>query len=165
MTSTAIKPRCLLVCFNRLFPANQGNSRRIMQLVRFYKSQGFEVDLLYHNEEGLDVGLSDALAREFARVTILKSAARKLILPGHVCRIADWYDNQIDGACRDLHRLRGYALVHANYIWYSPLFDQFDSNVLKVLDTHDMRCQSSCVPPRARVTVATICSRYLSGRR
>jgi hypothetical protein len=138
MTSTSPKPRCLLVCFNRLFPANQGNARRIMQLVRFYKSQGFEIDLLYHNEEGLDVGLSDALAREFARVAVLKSSARKLILAGHVCRIADWYDNQIDAACRDLHRLRGYTLVHANYIWYSPLFDQFDSNVLKVLDTHDM---------------------------
>jgi hypothetical protein len=146
MTSTAIKPRCLLVCFNRLFPANQGNSRRIMQLVRFYKSQGFEVDLLYHNEEGLDVGLSDALAREFARVTILKSAARKLILPGHVCRIADWYDSQIDAACRDLHRLRGYSLVHANYIWYSPLFDQFDDNVLKVLDT------TTCSASAARST-------------
>lgn len=131
-------PRCLLVCFNRLFPANQGNSRRIMQLVRFYKSQGFEIDLLYHNEEGFDVGLSDALAREFARVTVLKSAAKKAILPGHVCRIEDWYDHQIDAVCRDMHRLRGYTLVHANYIWYSPLFDQFDASVLKVLDTHDM---------------------------
>jgi hypothetical protein len=75
MTPTPAAPRCLLVCFNRLFPANQGNSRRIMQLVRFYKSQGFEVDLLYHNEEGFDVGLSDALAREFARITVLKSSA------------------------------------------------------------------------------------------
>jgi hypothetical protein len=131
-------PRCLLVCFNRLFPANQGNSRRIMQLVRFYKSQGFEIDLLYHNEEGFDVGLSDALAREFARITVLKSAAKKAILPGHVCRIEDWYDRQIDGACRDMHRMRGYTLVHANYIWYSPLFEQFESSVLKVLDTHDM---------------------------
>ena len=131
-------PRCLLICFNRLFPANQGNARRIMQLVRFYKSQGFEIDLLYHNEEGFDVGLSDALAREFARVTVLKSAAKKVILPGHVCRIEDWYDRQIDAVCRDMHRLRGYTLVHANYIWYSPLFDQFDASVLKVLDTHDM---------------------------
>lgn len=131
-------PRCLLVCFNRLFPANQGNSRRIMQLVRFYKSQGFEIDLLYHNEEGFDVGLSDALAREFKRVTVLKSSAKKAILPGHVCRVEDWYDRQIDVACREMHRLRGYTLVHANYIWYSPLFDQFDATVLKVLDTHDM---------------------------
>jgi hypothetical protein len=130
--------RCLLVCFNRLFPANQGNSRRIMQLVRFYKSLGFEIDLLYHNEEGFDVGLSDALAHEFARVTVIKSSAKKVIMPGHVCRISDWYDGQIDAACRDMHRLRGYSLVHANYIWYSPLFDTFDASVLKVLDTHDM---------------------------
>ena len=133
-----VRPRCLLVCFNRLFPANQGNARRIMQLVRFYRSQGFEVDLLYHNEEGFDVGLSDALLREFGRVTVIRSGSRKLILPGHVCRIADWYDSQLDAACRDMHRLRGYTLVHANYIWYSPLFDQFGPEVLKVLDLHDM---------------------------
>lgn len=136
MTSPA--PRCLLVCFNRLVPANQGNARRIMQLVRFYRSRGFEVDLLYHNEEGFDVGLSDALAREFGRVVVVKSGARKLILPDHVCRIADWYDTQLDAAARDLHRLRGYTLVHANYIWYSPLFQQFGPGVLKVLDLHDM---------------------------
>ncbi len=133
-----MKPRCLVVCFNRLFPANQGNSRRIMQLVRFYRAQGFEIDLLYHNEEGFDVGLSDALAREFARITVVRSGSRKLILPGHVCRIQDWYDPQLDAACRDMHRLRGYSLVHANYIWYSPLFAQFGPDVLKVLDTHDM---------------------------
>lgn len=136
--ATGLAPRCLLVCFNRLFPANQGNSRRIMQLVRFYKSRGFEVDLLYHNEEGFDVGLSDALVREFGRITVLRSAARKQILPGHVCRIEDWYDHQIDGAARDMHRLRGYTLVHANYVWYSPVFDQFGPDVLKVLDLHDM---------------------------
>ena len=138
MAGTTLKPRCLLVCFNRLMPANQGNARRILQLVRFYKAQGFELDLLYHNEEGFDVGLSDALAREFTRVTVLRSGSRKLISPGHVCRIADWYDPQIDAACADLQRLRGYTLVHANYIWYSPLFHQFGNDVLKVLDTHDM---------------------------
>jgi hypothetical protein len=132
------RPRVLMVTFNRLFPANQGNARRIMQLVRFYRLQGFDVDLLYHNEEGFDVGLSDALAREFGRVTVIKSSSRKLILPGHVCRIADWYDAQLDAAARDMHRLRGYTLVHANYVWYSPLFEQFGPDVLKVMDTHDM---------------------------
>ena len=133
-----MRPRCLLVCFNRLFPSNQGNSRRIMQLVRFYRAQGFEIDLLYHNEEGLDVGLSDALRQQFARVTVLKSGARKRIMPGHVCHVADWYDPQIDTACRDMHLLRGYTLVHGNYIWYSPLFEQFGTDVIKVLDLHDM---------------------------
>lgn len=136
--AAGVRPRCLLVCFNRLFPTNQGNSRRIMQLVRFYQRNGFEIDLLYHNEEGFDVGLSDALAGQFGRVTVLRSGARKLIGPGHVCKVADWYDTQIDAACRDMHRLRGYTLVHANYIWYSPLFENFGPEVLKVLDTHDM---------------------------
>jgi len=134
----SLRPRCLLVCFNRLVPANQGNSRRIMQLVRFYKARGFEVDLLYHNEEGFDVGLADALAQEFGRVVVVRSSARKLIGPEHVCRIEDWYDSGLDAAARQMHLQRGYKLVHANYIWYSPVFANFGSGVIKVLDTHDM---------------------------
>jgi hypothetical protein len=57
-SSLGSAPRCLVVSFNRLMPADQGNARRIMQMVRLYKSQGFEVDLLYHNEEGFDPALS-----------------------------------------------------------------------------------------------------------
>ena len=131
-------PRCLVVTFNRLVPADQGNARRIMQMVRLYKAQGFEVDLLYHNEEGFDPALSHALAGEFGRVNVVRSRAPKHIQPGHVCRIVDWYDRGLEAAARDMHRLRGYSLVHVNYVWYAPLLDQFGSDVVKVLDTHDV---------------------------
>jgi hypothetical protein len=135
--SGPVRPRALLVCFNRLFPANQGNARRIMQLVGFYQKEGFEVDLLYHNEEGFDAALSLLLAKVFARVTVVRSTAPKTIMPGHVCHIDDWYDPGLGAAARDMHRLRGYRLVHANYVWYAPLLDNFGSEVIKVLDTHD----------------------------
>jgi hypothetical protein len=131
-------PRCLVVTFNRLMPADQGNARRIMQMVRLYKAQGFEVDLLYHNEEGFDPALSHALAAEFGRVNVVRSRAPKHIQPGHVCRIVDWYDRGLDSAARDMHRLRGYNVVHVNYVWYSPLLERFGSDVVKVLDTHDI---------------------------
>ena len=130
--STMAAPRCLVVTFNRLMPADQGNSRRIMQLVRLYKAQGFEVDLLYHNEEGFDPGLSHALAGEFGRVTVVRSRAPKTILPGHICRIVDWYDRGLEAAARDMHRLRGYNVVHVNYVWYSPLLEVFGSDVVKI---------------------------------
>ena len=132
-----MKPRCLVVCFNRLMPANQGNSRRIMQLVGFYQRQGFDIDLLYHNEEGFDAALSHALAKVFSRVSVIRSTAPKTIHPGHVCHISDWYDSALGTAAKEMHRLRGYKVVHTNYIWYSPVFDQFGRDVVKVLDTHD----------------------------
>jgi hypothetical protein len=131
-------PRCLVVSFNRLMPADQGNARRIMQMVRLYKSQGFEVDLLYHNEEGFDPALSHALAGEFGRVNVVRSRAPKQIQPGHVCRVVDWYDRGLEAAARDMHLLRGYRVVHVNYVWYAPLLEQFGSDVVKVLDTHDV---------------------------
>ena len=137
LPSGTAAPRVLVVTFNRLVPADQGNARRIMQLVRLYKSRGFEVDLLYHNEEGFDPALSHALAAEFGRVNVVRSRAPKHILPGHVCRIVDWYDRGLEAAARDMHRLRGYSVVHVNYVWYSPLLEQFGSDVVKVLDTHD----------------------------
>jgi hypothetical protein len=137
-SSLGSAPRCLVVSFNRLMPADQGNARRIMQMVRLYKSQGFEVDLLYHNEEGFDPALSHALAAEFGRVNVVRSRAPKHIQPGHVCRIVDWYDRGLEAAARDMHQLRGYSVVHVNYVWYAPLLDQFGSDVVKVLDTHDV---------------------------
>jgi polysaccharide biosynthesis protein PslH len=132
-----VKPRCLVVTFNRLVPADQGNSRRIMQLVRFYQRIGFEIDLLYHNEEGFDATLSYALSKVFSRVTVIHSTASKTIHPGHVCHIDDWYDPALGPAARDMHCHRGYDLVHVNYVWYAPVFDEFGADVIKVLDTHD----------------------------
>lgn len=134
-----MKPRVLLVTFNRLIPADQGNARRIMQLVALYQRLGFELDLIYHNEEGLDAALLQALKSHFAKVVVVPSRAPKRIQqPGHVCHIADWYDGHLDGVCRDLHRSRHYQVVHVNYVWYAPLLEQFGRNVVKVLDTHDV---------------------------
>ena len=134
-----MKPRILLIAFNRLIPAEQGNARRIMQLVSLYEQQGFEIDLLYHQEEGHDLALSHALAARFGRVVVLSSrAAKRIEQPAHVCRIVDWYDRQLDAAVRELHQLRNYRLVHANYIWYAPVFEQFGAEVIKVLDSHDI---------------------------
>lgn len=137
-SSGAVKPRCLIVTFNRLVPADQGNARRIMQLVGVYKRMGFEVDLIYHNEEGFDSALSHALEGEFGRVSVVRSRAPKQIHDGHVCRIGEWYDRGLEPVARDMHRLRGYKVVHVNYVWYTPLLDIFGSDVTKVLDTHDI---------------------------
>src|SRR4051794_27239149 len=120
-----MNPRCLVVCFTRLVPADQGNSQRIMQLVRFYDSLGFEIDLLYHNEEGFDVALSYQLSRLFSRVTVVQSSAQKKIHEGHVCHVSEWYDPALGRACDEMNRVRGYDLVHANYVWYAPLFEHF----------------------------------------
>jgi hypothetical protein len=37
-----------------------------------------------------------------------------------------------------LHRRWRFQAVIANYVWFSAILDAFDSNVLKVLDTHDV---------------------------
>ena len=71
-----------------------------LNLVREWTRIGFEVDLLYHNEEGFDPALSHALAGEFGRVNVVRSRAPKHIQPGHVCRIVDWYDRGLEAADR-----------------------------------------------------------------
>ncbi|WP_396267857.1 glycosyltransferase [Ideonella sp.] len=132
-------PRVLLVTFNRLAPADQGNARRILQLVGFYRKKGYEIDLVYHNEEGFDPALANALHLLFSRVVVVKSSAPKHIRqPEHICRIDDWYDPAIGQMCQHLHRLHGYQIVHVNYVWYAPIFQHFGPDVIKVLDTHDV---------------------------
>lgn len=131
-------PRVLLVTFNRLMPADQGNARRIMQLVRLYEGLGCTVDVLYHAEEGLDPGLSRALQQRFGLVRCVSSKASKRIGADHVCRLADWYDPQLPAVAQEMHRLRDYQVVHVNYIWYAPLLAHFGPTVVKVLDSHDV---------------------------
>jgi hypothetical protein len=130
--------RVLIVTFNRLIPADQGNARRVMQLVRLYRAQGYEVDLIYHADEGHDLGLSCALERQFGLVRVLRSRASKRIHPGHVCHLADWYDPALAAVALDLHARRHYRVVHVNYIWYAPLLSHFGPEVRKVLDSHDL---------------------------
>jgi len=132
------RPRVLLVCFNRLAPADQGNSRRILQLLRIYRSAGHEVDLLYHADEGHDVALSQAMRAQFGLVRVVPSRASKRIGKDHACRVSDWYDKGLEAPARELHRLRAYQVVHVNYIWYAPLLECFDASVIKVLDSHDL---------------------------
>ena len=131
-------PRVLLVSFNRLLPADQGNARRILQLVRLYEALGFAIDLLYHCEEGLDPGLLRGLQKRFTMVRVLESRATKRIGPNHVCRLLDWYDPQLHAVAAEMHRLRRYQVVHVNYVWYAPLLRHFGPDVLKVLDSHDV---------------------------
>lgn len=131
--------RVLFVTFNRLSPADQGNARRAMQMARLYKALGLEVDLLYHCDEGFDPALSHTLSQIFGTVRVVAPRVSKRVYkPEHLCHIADWYDPQLDAACREMHALRAYQVVHVNYIWYTPLFKQFGPEVAKVLDTHDI---------------------------
>ena len=64
-----------------------GNARRIMQLVALYERQGWEVDLLYHAEEGHDPALSRGLAARFGlrftlrSGTLLQIAALLMLIP------------------------------------------------------------------------------------
>lgn len=150
-----MKPRVLMVTFNRLLPADQGNARRIMQLVALYERQGWEVDLLYHAEEGHDPTLSRGLAARFGLVRVQSSRAPKPIeQPAHVCPLLDWYDPRLEDTARRMHRLRGYQAVHVNYVWYTPLLEAFDGSVRKVLDSHDVfadraeRYREAGMPPR-----------------
>lgn len=133
-----MKPRVLLVSFNRLIPADQGNARRVLQLATLYGQLGYEVDLLYHAEEGFDAGLSSALSARFARVVMRPSRSPKLVQAQQHCRIADWYDHGLEATARDMHTVRGYQVVHVNYVWYAPLLQAFGPEVVKVLDTHDI---------------------------
>ncbi|HSI46726.1 MAG TPA: glycosyltransferase [Ideonella sp.] len=133
-----MRPRVLLVCFNRLAPADQGNSRRILQLLRIYRSLGHEVDLLYHADEGHDVGLSQAMRAQFGLVRVVPARASKRIGADHACRLSDWYDRGLEAPALEMHRLRVYQVVHVNYVWYAPLLQCFGAGVAKVLDSHDL---------------------------
>jgi polysaccharide biosynthesis protein PslH len=57
---------------------------------------------------------------------------------GEFTQIDEWYNPVIDKIVRKLHKKHGYDAVIAEYVFMSKVLTNFDGNVLKVIDTHDV---------------------------
>ena len=70
-----------------------------------------------------------AIAHEFCKVNDADS---------YPYRIDDWFDQQTLPSIRDLHRTEKFDVVIAEYVFFSKYLDAFDTNVAKIIDTHDV---------------------------
>jgi glycosyltransferase involved in cell wall biosynthesis len=133
----AQKPRCLFISLMRLDPAWQGNAKRALQLVQFYKDAGYELHFLYHAEEGYDEPSMSAYVDMFDQVFICRQSCPK-DRAGEVFTLDEWYDVNLTDWVAKLQTRYAYDVIHANYVWYAPLFEKLPRDFVAVIDSHDV---------------------------
>lgn len=120
-------------------PQDQGNSARIYSFGRMLQSAGIIVHFLYYQMEGLTRAQQaemEACWDHFHPVAC-PSRAMEATGEGHY-RLDDWWDPTVARVALELHKRWRFSAVIASYVWFSGILDAFGSDVLKVLDTHDV---------------------------
>jgi hypothetical protein len=146
-------PRTLIVAPVAIYPADEGNRVRISRLASLMDEMGHEtwflgLGLLEPEVKSMQAVWGDRFfhgpkLRKW-RIRPLHSAIWRtaLLLPQYfelVCPPIDyWYQPQWDALIRELQREVQFNHVIVSYVFFSRVFNNFDGNVLKILDTHDV---------------------------
>jgi len=64
--------------------------------------------------------------------------SKKIIYQDEVSQIDDWYNFKLDKYVRKLHKKFKYDVVLCEYVFMSRVLNNFDDDVLKIIDTHDV---------------------------
>jgi glycosyltransferase involved in cell wall biosynthesis len=120
-------------------PQDQGNSARIFALGRLLQSAGAQVHFLYYPLEGLSDPQRAAMQRDWDALHVVP-VERVNLAPGPLGYhgLDDWYDGRVTAAAAALHARHRYGAVIANYVWFSGVLQAFGSDVVRILDTHDV---------------------------
>ncbi len=143
--------KILLVSPTPTHPTNAGNRVRILNMVSYLMSQGHELHFLYSRQENADeLAMKNFWGEAYFAVDYKKPELesgellkRKILRYfnshyNYYSGVDDHYNVFLDEKIRELHSLHHYDTVIAEYIFLSRAFLNFDKDVLKVLDTHDV---------------------------
>ncbi len=143
-------------------PRNAGHRERIYQLVQIMQQFGHDVHFLYITQEkGGDLEAMKScwgeklhlFAHDITRTPNHCSPSFHGTFAGRfirrcLCKVGraynfpyavdDWYDAAIDEYLRGLQQQIGCEIVMVEYLFFSKALEQFDTDVLKILDTHDV---------------------------
>lgn len=133
-------------------PVTTGNRARIYEFLLNLKKIGHDVYFLYINIEPFDesqIGENSWSKKTFIAPykpphrALAKRIIRKLkrILgkeSAFLYSIDDWYDHSLDSFVTHLSSQIQFDTVIVEYVFFSKVLDCFGSNVLKMIDTHDV---------------------------
>jgi len=144
--------RILVISPTPSHPQDAGNRARIFALVSELQRVGHEIHFVYLDRPGHS-GDFEAMERHWdgfwkipyrlPPVPWLKrwhdffsrAVGRKRVLPFGV---DDWFDGAVAQSVREIAERLKPDIVMVEYVFISKIFQLFDRNVLKILDTHDV---------------------------
>jgi len=147
--------KLLIISPTPTHPQNAGNRIRVYNLSAALKKLGFEVHFLFIE---LEEGDKDAMNCYWKDKVYYFCSKRQLPVspPLNILKrfyysfkyssderkynfhIDDWYDKKLDKFLVGLQKKEQFGTVFVEYIFLSKALLNFEENVLKVLDTHDM---------------------------
>lgn len=141
--------RILIVSDCIFYPQNEGNSRRIYNVIRIMQLLGYIVDFLYYASErsAYTKQMKDFLGKEhyffFQSLSVKNSIfCRKSkgvkwerFVPSN--RVDIRYSSELNKKVNSLIRKNRYSIIWLEYLYQSKLLESIDDSVIKVIDTHD----------------------------
>jgi polysaccharide biosynthesis protein PslH len=120
-------------------PQDQGNSVRIAVMGKMLQSAGLIVHFLYHKLEGLTLTQHVKMAACWDHLHIMDGPPRPPVrAKDRPNALDDWYDPALTDFAYALHKRWHFRAVVVNYVWCSGVFEAFERNVIRILDTHDV---------------------------
>jgi hypothetical protein len=120
-------------------PERQGNSARIRALGQAMQAAGFVVHFLYYTMEGLTPEQRRDMTLCWDAVHVVPNDPRIASEPNRDgYRLDDWWDPRVAETARALHRRWRFAAVIVHYVWFSAVLEAFDSDLVRIIDTHDI---------------------------
>jgi len=136
-------------------PTTHGNRARVLHLVQFLQSIGFEVHLAVHQGwRDMDVAAMRLAFGErlhlipytrplIRRESMLGRLGRRLrqlvdVDARHTLGVDDWYDDHTDAALRHLDDTFSFDLAVVEYVFMSRALLALRTPRVKVIDTHDL---------------------------
>lgn len=156
-----MRKRILVVSPTPSHPQHEGNSARIYQLLIGLKAAGHEVYFAHIEETtGDKASMAQYWGDRFFSIPYAKPPTAypkhkkhwlakvltrlKALIgndPRYTYAIDDWYDDASSEAIATIAQKIDPNVVIAEYVFFSKILESFDSNVLKIIDTHDIFTQ------------------------
>ncbi|MDR1284858.1 MAG: hypothetical protein LBJ88_01505 [Campylobacteraceae bacterium] len=121
-----------------LFPTNSGNRRHLKYMIEAAEKNEAFIDFILYGWEKEAMQYHKQLKKKFNQFFYFPQPTKKDMTYGDYYGIDDWVSSEFMAFVREKRIAKKYNVVFVEYVWMSKIFEIFDTDVVKVLDTHDI---------------------------
>jgi glycosyltransferase involved in cell wall biosynthesis len=145
--------KILIISLTPSHPQNAGNRTRIKNFSTVLRERGHDVHFLHINKERGDLkAMQDFWGQklyclpykspkiEYSKSWRILKKIKSFLGKEHfyIYSVDDWYDRSIDSFLQELQKKEKFDTVIVEYVFLTKALENFDHEVLKIVDTHDI---------------------------
>ncbi|MDR0751276.1 MAG: glycosyltransferase family 2 protein [Christensenellaceae bacterium] len=121
-----------------LFPTNAGNRRHLKYMMETAEKNWAAIDFILYGWEKEAIQYNEQLKKKFNQFLYFQQPNKKNMTYYDYYGIDDWVSPEFMAFVHEKCINKKYDVVFIEYVWMSKIFEIFNNNVVKVLDTHDV---------------------------